>query len=149
MVFFTSILIVAIFYYLQANGLIYMIIIAVAAELINIFMAKTLTQSVEKKAAVSFGKIIDGYKARAAAHTKTIKDLEDIQEQLINKMYKANLKIREYEEKLGIKEGERFQSDSALPPEIPIIAKEELPKKITGKEFIDLPSGSNRKKLPF
>ena len=149
MVFFTSILIVAIFYYLQANGLIYMIIIAVVAELINIFMTKTLTQSVEKKAAASFGKIIDGYKARAAAQKKTIKDLEDIQEQLINKMYKANLKIREYEEKLGIKESESFQSDSALSPEMPIIVKEELPQKIIEKEFIDLPSGSNRKKLPF
>ncbi len=149
MVFFTSVLIVAIFYYLQANGLIYMIIIAVVAELINIFMTKALTQSVEKKAATSFGKIIDGYRARVAAYKKTIKDLEDVQEQSINKMYRANLKIREYEEKLGIKESERFQSDSALPPEIPVIVKEELPQKIAAKEFIDLPSGSNRKRLPI
>ena len=149
MVFFTSVLIVAIFYYLQANGLIYMIIIAVVAELINIFMTKTLTQSVEKKAATSFGKIIDGYRARAEAYKKTIKDLEDVQEQSINKMYRANLKIREYEEKLGIKESERFQSDSAPPPEIPVIVKEELPQKIAAKEFIDLPSGSNRKRLPI
>ncbi len=149
MVFFTSVLIVAIFYYLQMDGLIYVTIVAVVAELINMFMTKTLAQSVEKKAAATFGKIIDSHKAKIAAQKKTIKDLEDIQEQSINKMYQANLKIREYEEKLGIKPSEGFQPNESVPPVPPFPIEEESPKKEKMKEFIDLPSGSNRKKLPF
>lgn len=148
MVFLTSVLIVAIIYYLQTDGLIYVTIIAVVAELINIFMTKTLTQSVEKKAAADFGKIIEGHKAKIAGQKKIIKDLEDIQERSINKIYKANLKIREYEEKLGIKDTNSFQSDENH-PDIPLPIKEESSDKINKKEFIDLPSGSNRKKLPF
>jgi len=149
MVFLTSVLIVAIIYYLQTDGLIYATIIAVVAELINIFMTKTLTQSVEKKAAADFGKIIDGYKIKITGQKKAIKDLEDIQEQSINKIYKANLKIREYEEKLGIKGNESFQSDGNPPDIPPLPVKEELSGKVNKKEYIDLPSGSNRKKLPF
>lgn len=149
MVFLTCIVIVSIFYYLQADGLIYVVIIAVVAELVNIFMAQTLTKSIEKKAAVSFGKIIDSHKAKIAAQKKTIKDLEDIQEQSIQKIYKANMKIREYEEKLGIKENEGFKPDEAVPLEVPLPGKEDPPQKMNMKEFIDLPSGSNRKKLPF
>nr|NJM03781.1 hypothetical protein [Desulfobacula sp.] len=49
MVFLTCIVIVSIFYYLQADGFIYVIIIAVLAELINIFMTQTLTKSIEKR----------------------------------------------------------------------------------------------------
>ena len=49
MVFFTSILIIAILYYLQADGLIYATIIALVAELINIFLTHTLTKTVENK----------------------------------------------------------------------------------------------------
>jgi len=149
MVFFTSVLIVAIFYYLQMDGLIYVTIVAVVAEFINMFMTKTLAQSVEKKAATNFGKIIDSHKAKIAAQKKTIKDLEDIQEQSINKMYKANLKIREYEEKLGIKESEGFQPNEITSPGTPLPVKEELSEKANLKGFIDLPSGSNRKKLPL
>jgi len=150
MVFLTCIVIVSIFYYLQADGFIYVIIIAVLAELVNIFMTQILTKSVEKKAADYFGKIIDSHKANIGALKKTIKDLEDVQEQSIQKIYKANLKIKEYEEKLGIKEEEGFiKSNEPLPMEIPLLTKEELPEKTSPKEFIDLPSGSNRKKLPL
>jgi len=148
MVFLTCIIIVAIFYYLQTDGLVFVVIIAVVAELINIFMTQTLTKSIEKKAAGIYGKIIDSHKVTIAAQKKTIKDLEAIQEQSINKIYRANLKIKEYEEKLGIKESEGFQPDAAVStPEIPPPGKAELPQKIASKEFIDLPSGSNRKKL--
>ena len=150
MVFLTCIVIVSIFYYLQTDGLVYIIIIAVVAELMNIFMTQTLVKSVEKKAALHFGKIIDNQKTRITEQKKTIKDLEDIQEQSINKIYKANLKIKEYEEKLGIKEEEGFvKSNEILPPQTPSPAKVDLPQQTGPKEFIDLPSGSNRKKLPF
>lgn len=149
MVFFTSVLIVSILYFLQTDGLIYVTIIAVLAELINIFMTHTLTKSVEKKAAEKFGKIADGYKTKIAVQKKTIKQLEAIQEESIQKIYKANLKIKEYEEKLKPAEGEILQPDEAK--DTTPSQKKEVPneEKETQKKFIDLPSGSNRKKLPF
>ncbi|NOX35578.1 MAG: hypothetical protein GXP56_17915 [Deltaproteobacteria bacterium] len=147
MVFFTSILIVLILYYLQSDGLIYVTIIAVIAEFINIFMTQTLTKSVEKKAALKFGKIAQGYKAKIAAQKKAIKEFEDIQEKSLAKLYRANLKIKEYEEKLANKDNDASLSSTSdikekTKPE-PEAPKEEKP-----EEFIDLPSGSNRKKLP-
>ncbi|MBU1340855.1 MAG: hypothetical protein KKE44_24590 [Proteobacteria bacterium] len=151
MVFFTSILIVLILYYLQANGIIYVIIIAVVAELVNIFMTQTLTKSVEKKAADKFGKIANGYKTQIAAQKKTIKEFEDIQEESIRKIYNANKKIAEYEEKLGITAIDTSQPDSSPDTEANVLQKKEVPKeeKEAPAKFIDLPSGSNRKKLPF
>ncbi|MCK5265985.1 MAG: hypothetical protein KAR03_10290 [Candidatus Thorarchaeota archaeon] len=80
-------------------------------------MVQTLTKSVEKNAATKFGKIVAGYKTKITAQDKTIKEFEEIQEKSVRKLYHANLKIKDY-------------------------GKKEDP-----KEFIDLPSGSNRKKL--
>lgn len=150
MVFFTSVFIVSILYYLQADGLIYVTIIAVLAELINIFMTHTLTKSVEKKAANKFEKIAEAYKTKIAAQKRTIKQLEAIQEESIQKIYKANLKIKEYEEKLKPDESEILKPDEVPEQESPSQKKSVLIKgKEEPKEFIDLPSGSNRKKLPF
>ncbi len=149
MVFFTSVLIVVIFYYLQTDGLIYVTIIAVVAELINIFMTHTLTRSVEKKAADGFSKISTRYKAKIAEQQETIKELENIREDSVRKLYKANMKIKDYEEKLGIQEPETIS-----PPAKPKDTAEETSTKETEpsqtprprKDFIDLPEGSNRKK---
>lgn len=150
MVFLTCIVIVSIFYYLQTDGLVYIIIIAVVAELMNIFMTQTLVKSVDKKAAMHFGKIIDNQKTRITEQKKSIKALEDIQEESIQKMYQANLKIKDYEEKLGITEEEGFiKPNEILPLQIPSPAGVDLPQQTGAKEFVDLPSGSNRKKLPF
>jgi hypothetical protein len=150
MVFLTCIVIVSIFYYLQTDGLVYIIIIAVVAELMNIFMTQTLVKSVDKKAAMHFGKIIDNQKTRITEQKKSIKALEDIQEESIQKMYQANLKIKDYEEKLGFKEEEGFiKPNEIFPPQIPSPAGVDLPQQTGAKEFVDLPSGSNRKKLPF
>ena len=149
MVFFTSIIIVFILYYLQADGLIYVTIVAVTAELINIFMTQTLTKSVEKKAATKFGKIVAGYKTKITAQDKTIKEFEEIQEKSVRKLYHANLKIKEYETKLGVEDSDTSQPDDTpakdtKTPKEPETSEE---KKEDPKEFIDLPSGSNRKKL--
>ena len=116
MVFLTCIVIVSIFYYLQTDGLVYIIIIAVVAELMNIFMTQTLVKSVDKKAAMHFGKIIDNQKTRITEQKKSIKALEDIQEESIQKMYQANLKIKDYEEKLGITEEEGFIKPNEILP---------------------------------
>ena len=150
MVFFTSVLIVSILYYLQADGLIFATIIAILAEFINIFMTHTLTKSVEQKAADKFGKIAAGYKAKIAAQKKTITELETIQEESIQKIAKANIKIKEYEEKLKLEESEMPQPEEAPENTAPTQIKDDP---VKGQEmpvaFVDLPSGSNRKKLPF
>lgn len=151
MVFFTSLLIVLTLYYLQTDGLIYVTIIAVVAELANILLTQTLAKAVEKKSASKFGKIITGYQAKIAAQKKALKELENIREESVKKLYKANLKIREYEERLDIKGDDDLEIDSAQdldPPPAqdtpPAEQEKEKPEK-----FVDLPSGSNRKRLNF
>ena len=148
MVFFTSILIVLILYYLQADGYIYVIVIAVIAELINIIMTQTLTKSVEKKITARFGKVIGGYKTKLEAQKKTIKEYETFQEKSIGKLHKANLKIREYEEKLGLGENEESQPEETPAMEEKPPKKSGVPKEKKPEGFDDLPSGSNRKQLP-
>jgi len=145
MVFFTSILIVCILYYLQADGLIYVTIVAVTAELINIFMTQILTKSVEKKMDTQFKKIVAVYKDKINSQTKAIKELEDIQEKSATKIHNSNLKIKEYEEKFGIQveeDGDDKPKDqeNEAPPEEEAIKEPE--------NFIDLPPGSGRKELP-
>ncbi len=153
MVFFTAVLIVFTLYFLQADGLIYVTIIAVLAELANIFMTQTLGKSVEKKTTLKFGRVITGYTAKIAAQKKTIKELENIREDAVKKLYQANLKIKAYEEKLAIQPGEDIKLESG--PEDRTAGKSNpiqaaplsTEKKETQKKFVDLPSGSNRKQL--
>lgn len=140
MVFFTSILIVSILYYFQTDGLIYVTIIAVIAELANMFMAQTLSKSVEKKLNTQWGKKAADYKKQIAAKEKTIKDLEKVQEDSIQKLYTANKKIKDYEEQLGIKDGEP-EKPAAPPP----VQKKEIPKpqEEVYDKYSDLPCGSD------
>ena len=71
-----------------------------------------------------------------------------MQEKTVQKLLRADNKIKEYEGKLGVEESDSFDLEDTLPgdkkPAVKKEAKEEKPKK-----FIDLPSGSNRKKLPI
>ncbi|MBU1195657.1 MAG: hypothetical protein KKE62_08695 [Proteobacteria bacterium] len=144
MVFFTSILIVSILYYLQADGLIYVTIIAVVAELANMFMTQTLTKSVEKKLNTQWGKKAGDFKKQLEAKEKTIKEFEKVQETSIQKLYEANKKIKAYEEKLGITDAESGEqpSQSSQPSVTP---KKETPKPEEKKydRYSDLPCGSD------
>lgn len=101
MVFFTSLIICLIIYYLRTDGLIYITIIAVAGELINIFMSQTMAKTAEQKTGQKYSKIIDKYKIKLKAQKKKIQELEKIQEDSIQKVYTANKKIKEYEQRLG------------------------------------------------
>ncbi len=158
MVFLTSIIIVFILYYLQADGLIFVTIIAVVGELINIFMTQTLSKSVEKKASDRFKKIENRYTAKISTLKKTIKGLEDIQEDSVQKIMKASVKIKEYEEKLGIREPDSEEDDLESQNEEKLSFEDKtVPEKINLSEnkeekpedFIDLPSGSGRKGPPI
>jgi predicted RecB family endonuclease len=158
MVFFTAMLVIIIIYYLQMDGLIYATIVALVAELVNIFMTHALTKSVEKKMRLHIRRLVNGYSKRLKTNRKTIQQLESIQEESVKKLYNANLKIKEYEAKLELlektspplahkiispepgKESSKIL-DQAVPP-----TKQTLE---SHQNFSDLPSGSNRRKLPF
>ena len=117
MVFLTAICIVAVLYFLQADGLIYATIIALIAELINIFMTHTLIKSVEKRLKTQHRKIIEGYLKRLKVAKKNIKELETLQENAARKLYKANVTIKEYEAKLEV--FEKMNPTNKPPPRSP------------------------------
>jgi len=151
MVFFTSILIVTILYFFQADGMLYITVIALIAELANIFLTHTVAKSVEKKLTVRHRRSVQGYIKRIKASTKTIKDLEKVQSDAGTKLYKANSKIKELESQLKeLSKGTVAPSTSVEPP---------LPNKKEEKatqpdpeppEYHQnhLPAGSNRKAPP-
>lgn len=149
MVFFTCIIVVFILYYLQSDGLIFVIIIALLAELINIFLTQTLTKSVENKQKTKYSQIIAALKKQLAAKEKNIAELKKVHEDSARILYKANMKIKDYEKRLGIIVNE----DDEQPPES---VKEDLKEEAsvekketeTKDKFVDLPAGSNRKQTP-
>jgi hypothetical protein len=148
MVIFTSILIVVILYFLQSDGFIYVTVIALVAELINIFMTHTVTKAVEKKLTIQHRRILDGYKNRLKSKTKTIKEFEQLQEDAVKKLYNANMKIKEYEQMLA---GDKTAAETTKTHQ-PKPNMEEAPlktppeQKMPKKEYIDLPDGSDRNK---
>jgi hypothetical protein len=159
MVFFTCVIVVLVLYYLQGNGLIYVTIIAVMAELINLFMTQTMTKSAEKQTSKKFIKVIKAYKAKIAEQKKTIKEFQDLQEKAIKKLHKANSKIKEYEDRAKEKGNSQTNDKMIKPsqrddngmkkkkqPETIKVPKKKAPEP---EKFIDLPSGSNKKPLPI
>ena len=159
MVFFTAIFIVIILYYLQGDGLVYVTIVALIAELINIFMTHTVTKSVEKRITTQHRRIIEGYKNRLKADKNTITEFERVQEESVTTLYKANMKIKKYEEEIAeYKAAADMEGTVPIgegnpppPPEkIPPVASQEEPmpqEEPTPKEgYYDLPDGSNRSK---
>jgi hypothetical protein len=157
MVFFTSIVIIFILYYLQSDGLIYALVLALTAELINIFMTHTMAKALEKKLKMLHNRVLDGYKNRIKKDQKTIKELEKLQEDAGGKLYKANKKIKEYEGELALYKDEEQTSGGKRAKEskktTPPPKKEDMTatppqdKKKQQKKYIDdLPDGSNRQK---
>lgn len=154
MVFFTCIIVVFILYYLQSDGLIFVTIIALLAELINIFLTQTLTKSVEKKQKMKYSRIINGLKKQLSAHENNIVELKKVHEDSARILYKANIKIKEYEKRLGIitEDDETLSEKDGVKknlPNEPISDDAAFKKAPHGKEkFMDLPAGSNRKQMP-
>lgn len=147
MIFFTSLLIVTILYYLQADGLIYVTIIALVAELINIFLTHTMTKSVEKKLKTIHQLSTEGYLARLKSKRKTIKELEKLQDEAGSKLYKASEKIKKLEEEL---ENAKKTDPPAETPEVEKIEPAIPPQPQsstptpTPDTYNDLPDGSKR-----
>ena len=159
MVFFTAIFIVIILYYLQADGLVYVTIVALIAELINIFLTHTVTKSVEKRLTTQHNRIILGYKNRLKADKSTITEFEKVQEESVTTLYKANMKIKKYEEEIAQYKAGADMEDTApieetnpppAPEKTPPVVPQEEPtppeEPTPRKEYNDLPDGSNRSK---
>jgi len=143
MVFFTSVLIIAILYFLQSDGLIYAVIIALVAELINIFLTHTITKSVENKMKTRHRRAVEGYIKRIKVNKKTISELEDLQEKAAEKIYKANSRIKELEDALEENQIE-LEKSTETTEEAPTkkAAKPEEP----AQGYVDhLPDGSKKK----
>lgn len=68
--------------------------IALIAELANLFILKVMTKSAKQQTKKKFSKIVTGYRAKIIAQKKTIHELKDLQEEL----YNANFKIKKYEQ---------------------------------------------------
>lgn len=161
MVFFTCIIVVIVLYYMQSDGLIYVTIIALIAELINLAMTQTLTKSVEKKIKKKFIKIVKKHREKISAQEKTIQEFEELQEESIKKLHNANLRIQQLErtETPEVKTGDlpAAGGNRAGPPKKPFQEKPPEPNQHGTTEpetddqesFVDLPAGSNRKQLPI
>lgn len=155
MVFFTCVIVVIVLYYMQSDGLIYVTIIALVAELINLAMTQTLTKSVEKKIKKKFVKIVKKHRDKISTHEKTIQEFEELQEESIKKLHNANLRIQQLERK---ETPEATAGDQRAADDKSAVQKKPLktdqtdttePGKANQKEFVDLPAGSNRKQLPI
>ena len=144
MVFFTSILIITILYFLHEDGLIYVTVIALAAELINLFLTHTLTKTVEAKYKNQNRKAREGYLKRIRANQKAIKELEELQEDAARKLFKKNEEIKTLEEELKNLKATHPQKP-AIQPTSPAKPTPK-PQRKTPEKYIDLPDGSNRKR---
>ena len=100
MVFITSIIIVSIYYFMQTSGLIFITIVALVAEVLNITMTNALTKSVEKKITEKYMKAIDQYKAKIDQMKKRTVILEGQRENDTNSLYEAIEKNKVYETQL-------------------------------------------------
>ena len=140
MVFFTSIIIVSILYYLQSDGLVYVIVLAMTAELINIFMTQTLTKSIEKKLNTRHKRIVEGFARQLKANRKTIQEFENVQETSVKKIHKANMKIKELEKKLSLPQEPSEEIITDLSDKLSVTTKGTKAPEV----FNDLPDGSNR-----
>ncbi len=156
MVFLSSILIVATLYYLRTDGLIYATIIALTGELINIFLINSLTKSIKNEGKSQTRKVAEEYRQRLDTKKKAIQELELMQQESVDKLYKAGQTIKTYEDRiteleiqLGLEPSIKREAP-AVEEEAPdqTAAPQEEPPQPKGM-YDDLPPGSFKKDLPI
>lgn len=152
MVFFTTILIVVILYYLQGDGLIYVTIIGLTGELLNIFMIHSLTKSVKRDGKVEARRVAEGFRHKLDTKKKAIQELEVIREDSVEKLYKANQTIAKLEGEIVALKKE-LEARTVEPPQEEDIEQTEAETEKKDQHptlhdfFDDLPQGSQRKKI--
>ncbi len=132
MVFLTSIIIVGILYFMQASGLIFVTVVALVAEVMNISMTHVLTKSIEKKTTDKYMKVIDRYKAKIDQMKKRNVILAGQRDDDTNALYEAREKNKTF--KIQIKDYE------ALNKKLEETVKSQ--EKVIN-HFKDLPKGSD------
>ena len=154
MVFLSSILIVVTLYFLRANGLIYATIIALTGELINIFLINTLTKSIKNEGKSQTRKVAEEYRHRLDTKKKTIQELELLQQESGDKLYKASQTLKTYEDRITELEIQ-LGIEPTIKREVHVVEKDD-PAPAPQEEqpepkgmYDDLPPGSFKKDLPI
>jgi len=83
MVFFTCIIVIFVLYFLQQDGLIFVMMIVLIAELANLFLLQFMTKSAKQQTRKKFSKIINSYKATITTQKKTYEKLKTYRKSFI------------------------------------------------------------------
>ena len=97
MVFFTSTIIVAILYFLQTDGVVYVVFVALIAELINLLIANFIAKTVEKKIQTKANIIINRYKKEKDRVETKLDEYHQAHEEYASAIYEAKTQIKENE----------------------------------------------------
>ncbi len=116
---------------MQTSGLIFITIVALVAEVINISMTQALTKSVEKKITSKYMLVIDKYKAKIDQMKKRNVILEGQRENDTNSLYDAIEKNKTHE--IQLKEYETLNAQ---------LKEKVKSQKIVISNLEDLPGGS-------
>ncbi len=113
---------------MQASGLIFVTIIALIAEFINISMTHIISKSAEKKTTEKFMKIVDQYKAKIDQMKKRNVILEGQREDDTNALYDAREKNKELEDQIKKIEASKTALQETIKQQKHIISNlEDLP----------------------
>ncbi len=159
MVFFTSIIIILLLYFLEDKGILFATIIALAGEIMNLLLVHLQTSAVKKTMEESHTKQIQDYKRRVEDLEHVLQDMETLQEKNVEKISKAKKRIEELEnettgltdQKLSDPEKTAVNGREKITPPTNESPRPQTPAPKEKKHDIynHLPSGSNRKKLPI
>ncbi len=116
---------------MQASGLIFVTIVALVAEVMNIAMTNVISKSVEKKTTEKFMKIIDKYKAKINQMKKRNVILEGQREDDTNALYEAREKNKTLEDQIKKYEASKIKLEETIKTQ-----------KTAIKNLEDLPGGS-------
>ena len=155
MVFFTSIIIIFLLYFLEDHGIIFATLIALAGEILNLFLIHFQTNAIKKAMEEGHNKQLSDYRQRVNDLERVVKDMETLQEKNVGKISQAKKRIEALEKELTESEnpaptGNEQPPGSTGEPKLPTDADTSTPPPKTKKHDIHnhLPSGSNRKNPP-
>lgn len=153
MVFFTSIIIILLLYFLEDHGIIFATLIALAGEILNLFLIHFQTNAIKKTMEEGHNKQLSNYRERVNDLERVVKDMETLQAKNVGKISQAKKRIETLEKELTESENPTPSEPppgSNAEPRLPADADTSpLPPKTKKHDIHNhLPSGSNRKKPP-
>ena len=155
MVFFTAIIIILLLYFLEDHGIIFATLIALAGEVLNLFLIHFQTNAIKKTMEEGHNKQLSDYRERVNNLERVVKDMETLQAKNVGKISQAKKRIEALEKELAESEDPAPSGNEQPPggnkePGLPADAGTSTPPPNTKRHDIHnhLPSGSNRKKPP-